>query len=127
MPRKVLVVDDEEILTKTFSRLLRTKGFEAQVARRAEEALKLAAETDFDLMLCDVRMPGQDGVSTTRQIRKLRQDQGKPAIPVIFLTGYADKQLEEEALSLDPLAFLFKPFDAFKLLELIEEKIGSSV
>ena len=121
MPKKILVIDDEEILTITFVKLLEKAGYSVLVASRGEDAVIMAEEDNFDLIICDIRMPGQDGVSTMRQIKELR---GKKETPVIFITGYADETLEKEANRLDPVAYIYKPFDAFKLLDIIKETVS---
>jgi CheY-like chemotaxis protein len=122
--KKILVVDDEEILTKTFSKMLEKQGFEVLIALRVEDALAMAEEEDFDLILCDIRMPGQNGVATAMQIQELRGQAGKKQIPIIFLTGYADEDLQMQAQELKPLAYLFKPFDTFKLIDLIKRELS---
>ena len=121
MQKKILVVDDEEILTATFVKLLETARYDVLVASRGEDAVVMAEEDDFDLIICDIRMPGQDGVKTIQQIRNLC---GKKEIPVIFITGYADEVLEKEANRLGPVAYIYKPFDAFKLLDLIKKAVS---
>lgn len=121
MQKKILVIDDEEILTATFVKLLETAGYGVLVASRGEDAVVMAEEDDFDLIICDIRMPGQDGVKTIQQIRNLR---GEKKIPVIFITGYADEILEKEANRLDPVAYIYKPFDAFKLLDIIKKAVS---
>ncbi len=123
MKKKILVVDDEELLTRTFARLLEKRNYEVLVASRAEDALIMAEEENFDLILCDIRMPGRNGVETIRDIRALRERDGKSPVPVIFLTGFADGALEEEAQALKPIAYVFKPFDTVKLLELVESAV----
>ena len=120
MKKRILVIDDEELLTKTFARLLEKKNYEVSVASRSEEALIMANEKNIDLILCDIRMPGKNGVETISEIRASFKQKGRPDVPVIFLTGFADKKVEEEALALKPAAFLFKPFDTLKLLDIIE-------
>jgi len=120
MSKKILVIDDEEILTITFVKLLEKAGYSVLVASRGEDAVVMAEEVGFDLMLCDIRMPGQDGVKTVRQIKNLP---GKKNIPVIFITGYADELLEKEANKLSPVAYIYKPFDAFKLLDIIKRTL----
>ena len=126
MKKKILVIDDEEILTRTFSRLLEKRGYEVLVASRPDDALVMADEETFDLALCDIRMPGTNGVETVRKIMEILDERGKTQLPVIFLTGFADKKLEEEARSLRPVDYIFKPFDAVKLLELIDSTLKES-
>ena len=120
MKKKILVIDDEELLTKTFARLLGKKNYEVHVASRFEEALAIIEEKDFDLILSDIRMPGKNGVETLLEIQSSLEQKGRKQVPVIFLTGFADKKIEEEALALKPVAYIFKPFDTPKLLEIIE-------
>jgi len=97
---------NEEILTITFVKLLEKAGYSVLVASRGEDAVIMAEEDAFDLILCDIRMPGQNGVATIQQIKNLR---GKKEIPVIFITGYADEVLEKEASRLEPVAYLYNP------------------
>lgn len=118
-----MVIDDEEILTKTFALLLKKQSYEVEVASRAEEAIAIVEKMDFDLVLCDIRMPGQNGVTTARQIQQKRRELGKGPVPLIFLTGYADPVLENQARELDPVAMIFKPFDAFELLDIIRSTL----
>lgn len=127
MRKRVLVIDDEEILVKTFARLLERVNYDVLVAARPEDAIAMAEEEDFDLVLCDIRMPGKNGVQTIREIRSIGERKGKGSTPVIFLTGYADKKLEEEAQTLNPVAYLFKPFDTAKLLEVVKSALGATV
>ena len=126
MKKRILVIDDEEILTKTFSRLLQKQGYEVAVATRGEDALRLAESQAFDLALCDVRMPGLSGVETVRQIQGRRVGRSQTPIPVIFLTGFADKMLEMQAQQLKPAAYVYKPFDALQLLELIQQNLAKA-
>ena len=116
---KILVVDDEEIITKTFVRLLETRGYTVSVASSGEEALVKVEAEDFDLILSDIRMPGLSGIETVQRIQQLQEERQKPRVPVIFLTGYTDLALEQEAHRLNPSAYIYKPFDALKLLETV--------
>jgi len=70
-------------------------------------------------------MPGDDGVATIRKIRASLESNKKSKIPVLFITGFADEKLEKEARSLNPIAYLLKPFDIKQILELIKSAVGS--
>lgn len=124
MAKKILVLDDEEILTKTFVRLLEHEGYEVLVASRGNDALVMVEEEDFDLLLCDIRMPGENGRITAKRIQELRGAQGRKDIPLLFLTGYADEAPEKEAKELKPLAYVFKPFDSQELLNMIRHGLS---
>ena len=57
MAKKILVIDDEELITKSLLRLLSKEGYEVSIARTGSEALEKIKETHFDLIVSDVRMP----------------------------------------------------------------------
>ncbi len=126
MPKKILVIDDEEILTKSFAMLLEKKGYEAYTARNGQDAQALIEGEDIDLIICDIRMPGQNGIATIVAIKQAMEQQGKKGVPVIFVTGFADASLEGEAQKLKPLAYIFKPFDMQELLNIVIQGIGQS-
>jgi len=122
----ILVIDDEEILVKTFTRLLKMQGYHPVVASGSDEALAKVRENDFNLILSDIRMPGRDGVETMQEIYAYYTKQSKPNPPVIFLTGFADKALEDRAQELKPVAYFHKPFDVPELLKTIKKALSKS-
>lgn len=119
---RILIVDDEEILTKTFSMLLERSGYEVYVAKNGQDAVAMAGEENFDLVICDMRMPGLNGVETLKAMRVETENGGKD-LPVIFITGFADEKTEREANALKPAGYLYKPFDNVNLLSLVEETL----
>ncbi len=123
MRKKILVIDDEELLVKTFARLLEKINYEVAVASRPDDAIAMAQKEEFDLVLCDIRMPGKNGVETIREMRAVQKRKGNRTVPVIFLTGFADLKLEREAQILQPAAYLYKPFDTMRLLNAIESAL----
>lgn len=116
---RILLIDDEELVVKTVERLLKKMGYEVVCARNDQEALKCAGQSEFDLVVSDIRMPGKNGVEIMMEIKRLWSSQGRNLAPVIFLTGFADNKTEEQAQALSPVAYMFKPFDAAKLLQVI--------
>jgi len=125
MPKKILVVDDEELLTRSFSNLLEKHGYEVYTVRNGTDAVVMIEEEDFDLIITDIRMPGDDGVVTIGKVQEALEKKRKSKIPVIFITGYADARLEKEARKLNPVAYLFKPFDVKQILELVTATINT--
>lgn len=122
MPKKILLIDDEEILTKTFNKLLQKGGYDVFTSKNTLDASVLLEEEPFDLVISDIRMPGENGVST---LKKVRSGQGiNSKTPIIFMTGFADSQVEAEAKALKPIAYLHKPFDNLEILSTIERTIG---
>jgi len=125
MPKKVLIIDDEEIVTRSFDLLLRKVGYKVSIASNGQDAQKIAGEETLDLIICDIRMPGMNGVETIKAIQSKNRHPESGNIPVIFITGYADEKLEEEAKQLKPLACLYKPFDNAEILQTIRTSLAS--
>ena len=124
MGKQILVIDDEELLIKSFSRLLEKAGYDVYTVKNGVDAIVATQEEDFDLIISDVRMPGENGVQTIREIQNLRLDNGKAAIPTIFITGFADDEVEKEAKTLNPVAYLYKPFDTIHFLKMVSSAIS---
>jgi DNA-binding NtrC family response regulator len=107
----ILVVDDERLVLTLLARVLSEAGYEVLQADSAEEALKLSATSNFDLLLTDLRMPGLSG-----QELALCLLQTRPGLPVIYMSGFCDRA----AAGLDALSgaseFLQKPFSRSALL-----------
>lgn len=116
---RILLIDDEELVVRTLERLLRKTGYEVFSARNEQEALNHARENEFDLVLSDIRMPGKNGVEIMLEIQRFLSSRGRDRVPVIFLTGFADNKSEQEAQALNPVAYIYKPFDTEKLLQVI--------
>ena len=118
--KSILVIDDEELLTRTFTLLLERNGYQVYVAKNGQDAQVMAEEEPFDLIISDIRMPGPDGVETVKAIRASAEGHRR-STPVIFITGYADEKTEQQAKQLQPVAYLFKPFDNAELLGLVQK------
>jgi CheY-like chemotaxis protein/class 3 adenylate cyclase len=104
-PGKVLVVDDEADVREVCRRGLSQLGFEVVEARSGPEALTLARDLDFDLLLLDFRMPGMDGLETFRAIRALQ-----PEVLGVMMTAYAAVDNAVQAVNLGLSGFVLKPF-----------------
>ncbi len=118
----LLVVDDNESNRRLLGELVADGGLEASLAASGEAALALARERCFDLVLMDIRMPGMDGIETTRALRHLGGTW--PATPVVAVTAHA---LEEErrrllANGLDDV--LAKPVEPRALAEVLGRHLG---
>ena len=119
MTKNILVIDDEELLTKSFSKVLEKQGHHVYTVKNGSDAVVIAEEEDFDLIISDIRMPGENGIETVQKIQNARSNKNKIRIPVIFVTGYADDELEKEARKLNPSAYLYKPFDIKNFIEIV--------
>jgi CheY-like chemotaxis protein len=122
MGKNILIIDDEEMIIKSLSRILEKSGYKVFIAKNGQDAVIMAEEANFDLILADIRMPGISGVEAVREIYNINKKSKK--IPTIFITGYADEMAEKEAQKLVPEAYLYKPFDLNELMNKIKKAIG---
>ena len=111
---RILVVDDEEPLRRLLKKELARKGFHADAAPDGEEALRLLKGNPFDVILLDILMPGMDGITFMKKIKK---DSSSPAI--IVLTGGATVETAVEAMKNGAYDYLTKPYKLDELIILI--------
>lgn len=119
-PKKVLIVDDEEILTWIMSRTLSKdrRKYEVLVANDCEKALQIMDETPVDLVITDIRMPGMSGLDLLEEIRERH-----PETKVIVMTAYGSPDIQKEANQRGCLQYLEKPFKIEELRNLILEAL----
>jgi len=112
----VLAVDDDEDTTALLRYLLEMNGAKVTTANSGSEALGLAREAHFDVVLSDISMPSMDGFEFVRRLRALP---GKEDIRVVALTGFGRKEDVEQAENEGFVAHLTKPFDVETLLQFL--------
>jgi len=107
---KILIVDDDRALTDLLSELLQTEGFVCSAAHNGHDALALESEQKPDLVILDVMMPGDDGLSTLRKLRETSK------VAVLMLTAMGED--DDRILGLEAGAddYLAKPFVARELV-----------
>jgi two-component system, OmpR family, response regulator CpxR len=114
MKIKVLLVDDEKDFVDALAERLEIRDFEILKAYDGDEALGKIADTDVDVVVLDVQMPGKDGLATLREIKK-----AKPLVEVIMLTGHATVPSAIEGLQSGAYDFLMKPTETKDLVSKI--------
>ena len=124
MAKRILIIEDEQIITKSLQRLLKKEGYEVEVSNSGQDALEQIRDKEFNLVVSDIMMPDMNGIETIKAIRKSLTDQGKPSIPEILITGYADESKYQEALELKVAEYLYKPFDIKDFLEAVRRNIN---
>lgn len=108
---RILVVDDDRRMAKTLVNIFQVKGYQAEAAHSAPEALEKVAEDSFDCVLTDIKMPGVNGVELYRAIKARRPD-----LPVVLMTAYSTDKLVNEGVEEGAIAALTKPLDISTLL-----------
>ena len=106
----LLVVDDDERIRGLLQKFLMRNGFLVTTARNAGQAARLMAGLEFDLLVLDVMMPGEDGISFTRNLRK------RLAVPVLLLTARGEASNRIDGLEAGADDYLVKPFEPKELL-----------
>ena len=106
----LLIVDDDERIRALLGRFLRKNGFLVTGARDAAQARRLLAGLDFDLIVLDVMMPGEDGFALTRSLRETL------ATPILLLTARGDTADRITGLEVGADDYLPKPFEPRELL-----------
>lgn len=117
-PKRVLVVDDNEAARKVAAAYLKRGGYHATLASSGAEALELAAQFRFDLVLMDLQMPNMDGFDTTTQLRDI---QGFERTPVVALTANAGDEYRLLCLSQGMQGYLPKPVESDTLLSTLRK------
>ncbi|MAE95705.1 MAG: hypothetical protein CL910_13700 [Deltaproteobacteria bacterium] len=108
---RILIVDDDEALRESLGLLLAAEGYDAILADGADQALEQLEAAPVDLVLCDLRMPGMDGMELLPQIvRKV------PGATVLMMSAYGSADLAIEAMKAGAYDYLAKPFQPSEVL-----------
>lgn len=102
--RKVLVVDDDPVIAKSFDRVLSGKGYAVITARDGSEALRKLRDEKYDVVFTDIKMPGMSGIEVAERIKATQ-----PWLPVVIVTGYGTDENEARAEAAGVSGFLRKP------------------
>ena len=117
--RKVLVVDDDAVVGKSFHRVLsENKGYVVTTVENAHEALKQMREQSFDVVFTDIKMPGMDGVELAERVKA-----SQPWTPVVIITGYGTTENESRAKAAGVTDFVRKPLSP----EMIEQSAAHAL
>ena len=109
----ILIVDDEGDFLETLMNRLRKRNIGTIGCASGEEAVRLAKEHKFDVVILDIKMPGgMDGIETLREIKRIR-----PETEVILLTGHASLETSVEGMKQGAYDYLLKPIRLEDLLE----------
>ena len=106
MTERILVIDDEPDMLMLMSMIIEENTeWEVETTNNPSEGLKMAMESDYDLVIADLKMPGLDGLEVFEELKEM-----KPDIPVIIITAYGSLEIADEARSKGVADFITKPF-----------------
>ena len=120
-PKKILVIDDEQIVLDSVRKVLEAEGMSVDASLSGREGLAWALARPYDLVLSDIRMPEIGGMRVLRDIRR-----AKPSLPVVIITGYATVGSAVQAMKLGASDYLEKPFTPDGLLAAIRGACDAS-
>jgi len=120
--KRILAVDDDASICEFYATSLRLMGFDVQIASNARSAKESITLLRPDLILMDIMMPDQDGISLTRE---LRGDRKTSDIPIVMVSGLADAGTLQDALLFGAVGYIVKPIDADALKAKIDQTLAA--
>ncbi len=121
--KRVLLAEDEDVLRRLYCLLLQKLGFEVEVFCDGKEALDaLMKDREFDILVTDIKMPRLDGFQLYQAVEEFL-----PNLPVILISGFADREKVDLLCKQSNVGFLQKPFTDSELSKVLETHLGDSV
>lgn len=121
MAKTILIADDEPDVLKMLSMRLKAHGYEVMTAVDGLQAVTLAHRGKPDLIILDIKMPGQDGYTV---YRNLKMSSHTMFIPIVFVSALPPEQVEEKAAELGAEDFIAKPFDSEEVIAKLKKILG---
>lgn len=121
-PARVFVVDDDAVVASMVRDVLRAGGHDVDVHAGGDEAVDVAAEGGYDLVISDYAIPAMNGVEFARRLGEIQ-----PTLPVLLLTGHVDGELDHAvAGTANVVGVVRKPFDVHQLLRRVSASLEPS-
>jgi len=111
----ILLVDDEKVFTSNMSKLLTSRGYRVSAVNDGDSAIRALQENSYDVVVLDLKMPGMDGITTLKEVKKLGL-----FTETLILTGHGSIDTALDALKLGAYDYLTKPCEIDDLVEKIE-------
>jgi len=119
--RKILVIDDSELVRNFHRYILKNEKFEVVTANDGIEGLDKFFSDTFDLVICDINMPKMDGYEVVRRIRESETD---TEIPIIIISTEDDEDKKEKGFEAGANVYIVKPTEPEKLIANVKTLIG---
>ncbi|MBI3500268.1 MAG: sigma-54-dependent Fis family transcriptional regulator [Bacteroidetes bacterium] len=118
---KILVIDDEKSIRKTLREILEYENFKVDEAGDGAEGASMAEKENYDIVLCDIKMPKVDGMEALDRIQKV-----KPDMPIVMISGHGTIETAVEAVKKGAFDFIAKPLDLNRLLVTIRNAMDKT-
>ncbi len=115
---RILVVDDEPAVRTLVAKTLAACDYDVETAEDGPSALERMKTTSYDLLITDLKMPGMDGLSVVREVRR------QSDLPIVILTGFSTEASAIEALNMGVAGYITKPFRLQKVLAVAARALG---
>jgi two-component system nitrogen regulation response regulator NtrX len=118
---KILIIDDEKAICNTLKEILLYEKYEVEIANDGVEGVKKAKENQFDLVLCDIKMPKMDGIEVLGKLQEYN-----PELPVVMISGHGTIDTAVDALKKGAYDYIAKPPDLNRLLVTVRNALDRS-
>ena len=117
---KILIIEDEASIRRVLGRILseESETYDVEEADNGVDGLEKIKATDYDLVLCDIKMPRMDGVELLEEVKKI-----KPEIPMVMISGHGDMETAINAMRLGAFDYISKPPDLNRLLNTVRNAL----
>ena len=118
---RILVIDDERSIRNTLKDILEFEKYKVELAEDGYQAIELLKTSDFDVILCDIKMPGMDGIEALQKIEEI-----KPDTPVVMISGHGNIDTAVESIKKGAFDYIEKPLDLNRLLITLRNAMDKS-
>lgn len=118
MAERMLIIDDEDVILESCRRIFSAEGFQVSCTTSPPEGLRLIADSSFDVILCDWKMPGFDGMDVLEELERR-----SPHSAVVMISGYPTPARQTEALKRGAMDYVAKPFTPGEIVEAVRKAI----
>ncbi len=115
---RILVIDDDQNIRETLAAILRDKGYIVDLAQNGYEAIQKSETANYNLALIDIRLPDMEGITLLSKLKE-----GVPKTRKVIVTGFPSMDNAIKALNKKADAYIVKPVDIDKLLDVIKEQL----
>jgi DNA-binding NtrC family response regulator len=118
MAERMLIIDDDDIILESCRRIFSATGFQVTCTTSPPEGLRLVADSFFDVILCDWKMPGFDGMDLLEEL-----ESRSPRSAVVMISGYPTPERQTEALKRGAMDYVAKPFTPDEIVEAVRKAV----